>query len=115
MIFPGFHFPSHLPSFVHHSDVLEYLQSYKNHYDLSKFIKLGTFVEKIVPVNISTGDKASFATGKKIDDTATRDGDVCFNHWGRFKDTVKWIVTTQDVRSGQKTVEEYDAVFVCNG
>ena len=44
MAYPGFPFPKHLPSFVVHKDVLQYLQDYAKHYDVEKFIKVGPLV-----------------------------------------------------------------------
>ena len=44
MAYPGFPFPKHLPSFVVHKDVLQYLQDYAKHYDIEKFIKVGIFL-----------------------------------------------------------------------
>jgi len=41
MAFPGYAFPSELPSFIRHQEVLEYLQNYAQHYNLAKYIKVG--------------------------------------------------------------------------
>ena len=99
MIFPDFPFPSDLPSFVHHSKVLEYLQSYASHYKLYPFIRFGMLVDQVEPV---TTTKASV----NMEDQSNCRG---------FEDSVKWRVTTQDVETGVKTCEIYDAVLVCNG
>jgi cation diffusion facilitator CzcD-associated flavoprotein CzcO len=40
MGFPGYPFPSDLPSFPEHKDVLKYLKDYSEHYDLEKYIKV---------------------------------------------------------------------------
>lgn len=105
MSFPDFPFPSHLQSFVHHSEVLKYLQSYASHFDLNRFIKLGTEVDQITPI---FSDTRSNGTDTRVDNVGDKD-------LGRFEDKVKWRVTTQDVESKQITVEEYDTVLVCNG
>lgn len=39
MGFPGFPFPSNLPSFPEHKDVLKYLEDYADNYELHKHIK----------------------------------------------------------------------------
>ena len=105
MLFPDFPFPSHLPSFVTHQDVLKYLQDYTEHYGLDHFIKFKRLVKKIEPFfcdDINTEGK----TDPYADDISDQ---------GRFKDTVKWKLTSVDVDSGEKTLEEYDAIFICNG
>ena len=40
MAFPDLPFPSHLPSFMHHTDVLQYLQDYTDMFDLRKYIQV---------------------------------------------------------------------------
>jgi len=51
MAFPDFPFPENKEvSFVHHSEVLEYLESYKNQFEVNQFIKLNTMVSKVHPV-----------------------------------------------------------------
>ena len=51
MAFPDFSFPdSKDASFLHHSEVLEYLENYKRHFHLEKFIKLNTVVSKVNPI-----------------------------------------------------------------
>ena len=112
MFFPGFPFPSHLRSFIHNSKVLQYLQDYASCYDLNKFIKFGTVVEQVVPISTKNTECASLESNS---DVTTREDEISFHNWGRFTDTVKWRVTTKDVETGQRTSEEYDAIFVCNG
>lgn len=102
MVFPDFSFPSDLPSFVHHSKVLEYLQSYASHYRLNQFIRLGTVVDQVEPISITKAPEDHKSEG------------VSENCEG-FEDSVKWQVTTQDVETGIRTCETYDAVLVCNG
>jgi len=51
MAFPDFPFPDiEDTSFLHHSKVLEYLESYKKHFDLEKLIRFNTVVSKVDPV-----------------------------------------------------------------
>lgn len=40
MAFPGFPFPSHLPSFINHQDVANYLVDYADSNQLKRFIKV---------------------------------------------------------------------------
>ncbi len=100
MVFPDFPFPSHLPSFLTHQDVLRYLKDYMEHHKLKQFIKFGTLVEQVKPVVLND-----------VENTEK----VSFDDWGRFKDTVRWRVTSVDVESREEISEEYDAVLVCSG
>ncbi|XP_060591474.1 uncharacterized protein LOC132746370 [Ruditapes philippinarum] len=50
MAFPGFPFPSHLPSFIKHEEVLQYLKDYSQFYKLEKAIMFDTKVERVSPV-----------------------------------------------------------------
>jgi len=51
MAFPDFPFPASTDtSFVHHTDVLKYLEEYKNHFDLQKNINFNTIVSNVKPV-----------------------------------------------------------------
>ena len=88
MGFPGFPFKEDLPSFVHHSDMLDYLRTYCAHYRLERFIHFNTHVERVAPVETGTG--------------------FC-------GDSVRWSVTSKNTLSGERGVEMFDAVLVCNG
>lgn len=55
MAFPGFPFPSNLPSFMKHEDVLQYLKDYAKHYDILKLIKFDTMVDRVEPIDKKTG------------------------------------------------------------
>ncbi|XP_071083368.1 uncharacterized protein [Haliotis cracherodii] len=87
MAFPDFPFDSSLPSFIHHTDVAEYLRRYAQHFDLYKFIKFKTLVEHVSPVCQPNNTSA-----------------------------IKWNVTysAADNRNEQ-TTEEFESVIVCNG
>ena len=63
MLFPGFPFRSDLPSFVTHSDMLDYLQHYTEHYDLHKHVQFHTVVEGICPLPLSHSLPALHASG----------------------------------------------------
>ena len=93
MNYPGFPFSKHLPSFIHHSDFLEYLQQYAKHFDLYQYIQLYTQVIKVVPVH--ENEKCKMKNG--------------------FLDDVVWHVTTKNVITKEETSEFFDAVLVCNG
>lgn len=93
MLFPDFPFSSHLPSFISHYDVLDYLKSYATHYELNQFIRFGTMVEQVKPVPCGAPTEGSRG----------------------FKDSVKWRVTSVSLESGQSSEEDFDAVFVCIG
>ncbi|XP_033755055.1 LOW QUALITY PROTEIN: flavin-containing monooxygenase FMO GS-OX5-like [Pecten maximus] len=49
MAFPDFPFRKDLPSFVRHEDMLEYLESYADRFDLLKYIKFSTTVNSVHP------------------------------------------------------------------
>ena len=94
MAFPGFPFSQDLPSFVHHTDMLEYLKKYTNHYKLERFISFSTLVETILPVESAT---------------------KCLQENGLCLDQIKWEVTSRNLISNTSTTEVFDAVLVCNG
>ena len=96
MHFPGFPFNKELPSFVSHTDMLEYLQQYATHYDLYKNIQFHTLVEKVEPVQFEAA--------------ANPRGDS-----GVLGDNVTWKVTSRNVKTGDRQETKYDAVLVCNG
>jgi len=57
MFFPDFPFKKDLPSFIKHTDVLEYLKQYAVHHHLHRYIciQFCTLVDKVepVPINVS--------------------------------------------------------------
>lgn len=50
MAFPDYPFPESLPSFMHHTDVLKYLEDYCSHFNLEKYIKFKTKVDLVKAV-----------------------------------------------------------------
>lgn len=50
MEFPDFHYPEDTPSFPSQPDVLNYLHSYANKYDLKKHVKYSHLVVQVAPV-----------------------------------------------------------------
>jgi cation diffusion facilitator CzcD-associated flavoprotein CzcO len=90
--------------------MLEYLQSYADHYNIIPSIKFGTRVDQIQPVTINEVNITN-ASGVH----AELETENMSLHGWRFKDNVRWKVTTQDVETSIITSEEYDAVLVCNG
>ena len=97
---PGFPYPSNLPSFLHHSEVLKHLQDYTTHFDLHQYITCGMLVEKVTPLP---------------KENIKPEGKLNSDHCGQFADNVKWMVTTKNLESGEVISEEYDAVLVCTG
>lgn len=112
MLFPGFPFPSHLPSFPYHPEVHQYLTHYSQHFKLNRFIKFGTLVEQISPVPISDTNGCCHDNSEMNADSTGR---ATCTTVGEFGDSVRWSVTTRELASGQKTTELYDNVFLCNG
>ena len=92
MAFPGFPFPSHLPSFIPHSDMLKYLQDYTAHYDLTQYVEFYTQVVKVAPAMLPAGEK------KRVE-----------------LDDCLWAVTTRKVPSGDEKEEIFDMIMICNG
>ncbi len=88
MLFPGFPFNDHLPSFVHHTDVRSYLEKYTEHYKLDRFIQPGKLVDCVSPLPQTSADQI---------------------------DSVRWSVSTQGLSTGQMESEEFDFVLICNG
>ena len=118
MAFPDFPFSTNLTSYISHYDVHEYLKQYASHFKLNQVIKLGTYVERIVPIPITeseTDNHVSVGNSIQQNDKATTTGEPSFKNWGQFRDTVKWRITSLDVKSGERTSDDYDAVLVCNG
>ena len=87
MLYEGYPFPDDLPSFVHHSDFLKYLESFVNHFDLKKYINFNTEVVEVVP---------------KPDSSSLLDGTA-------------WEVTTKNLLTSTERKERFDAVIICNG
>lgn len=52
MGFPDYPFQPGGNSFIHHSEVLQYLRNYAKHYELYKFIQFNSRVREIKPMNI---------------------------------------------------------------
>lgn len=55
MAYPDLPFPQGLPSFVTHTDVMQYLRSYVEHFDLGKYINFSHQVLSVKPRNDKQG------------------------------------------------------------
>ncbi|XP_030648315.1 flavin-containing monooxygenase FMO GS-OX4 isoform X2 [Chanos chanos] len=86
MMFPDFPFDPKLPSFLHHQDVLHYLENYCNSHAITPHIKFSTVVEEVKPITMET----------------EREG------------ALMWEVISCGKCGGQST-EMFDSVFVCSG
>ncbi len=122
MAFPDFPFKPNHPhhSYIYHWEVLQYLQQYAAHYQLSRFIKFKTLVKQVAPSigNSSTSklEHAINAEAVVVGEMASGDGAGTETaSGGGFRNKVDWLVTTRDLLSGRQTTERYDAVLVCNG
>ena len=91
MNFPGHPFPPYTPTYVGSSEVLKYIHSYFGRFNLQKHIRFGHEVVSVDPIPESHSTKLST---------------ICSS---------RWKVCSQDLSTGEMTVEEYDAVLVCNG
>ncbi|XP_072255478.1 uncharacterized protein [Pyxicephalus adspersus] len=86
MEFPDFAFDQSLPSFIHHSEVLKYLEEYTDRFSIQPHIKFNTQVVSVTPV-----------LGEGRDEN------------------VSWDVTSQTQDSGDPVTERFDAIMVCVG
>ena len=91
MGFPDYPFPSKLPSFVGHRDVLKYLQGYADHFDIPKYIRFQCQVEHIDPISAIAAEK------------------------GSSMGSTKWKIRLHDLITGKKVSEKFDAVLICSG
>ena len=62
MAFPDFPFPASEDSFLHHSQVLDYLKLYCSNFQLEKFIKFNTKVSKVQPTKNDASKKWEVTT-----------------------------------------------------
>ena len=104
LAFPDFPFDPHHPSFLSFSDMLKYLQQYADYFQLTSLIQFNTTVVHVKP-------KGTECRPNPI-------GDKLYPSSGLRKQTFtfsQWSITTQNLITGQSTVETYDAVVICNG
>ena len=88
MAFPDFPFEENdqaTSSFLHHSEVRQYLEDYSAHFNLERFIQFETVVDKVEPLEEKE--------------------DNC----------LKWNVQTTCLQSKESKVSQFDSVLVCNG
>ena len=85
MAFPDHPFPNELPSFITNQDVVRYLDTYAERFELKKYIKLDHLVVSVKP--IADGNEAKQS----------------------------WDVVVKDLKSETVEKLLFDAVVVCNG
>nr|XP_006128359.1 flavin-containing monooxygenase FMO GS-OX-like 4 [Pelodiscus sinensis] len=83
MAFPDFPFAPSLPSFLHHSDVLAYLESYADHFHLRQHVRLWWRVEAVVcPAKGGWDLTAHWAQDRRVQATERFDAVfVCSGHY----------------------------------
>ncbi|XP_076130455.1 uncharacterized protein LOC143112091 isoform X2 [Alosa pseudoharengus] len=86
MMFPDFPFEAHLPSFLPHQDVQNYLKRYCTHFAITPHIKFDTAVEEVRPIAMEMDREKGLA----------------------------WEVTSCD-KHGTQNTETFDSVFICTG
>ncbi|KAM4675398.1 uncharacterized protein O3C94_008089 [Discoglossus pictus] len=86
MAFPDFPFDSSLPSFVHHSEVLRYLEKYADRFCIRPHIRFNCRVVSVFPV---LGEEKN--------------------------DKVSWDVTFHTESASQPVTQRFDAIMVCVG
>ena len=82
---PGLSYPSHLKSYLHHSEVLKYLRSYSAQFGADDIVQLNTMVTRVCPLESDDNGK------------------------------VMWEVTVMNVVDKKSYTGTFDAVVVCNG
>ncbi|KAK9129261.1 hypothetical protein Sjap_009748 [Stephania japonica] len=102
--FSDFPWPSSVQEkFPHHSQVLNYIQSYAHHFDLLRFIKFSTRVIDIEFDGASNEEMGSWST------TLWSGNDEPFNHRGR------WICSVEDTLKHTREVYQVEFVILCVG
>ncbi|KAK2823500.1 hypothetical protein Q7C36_020100 [Tachysurus vachellii] len=86
MMFPDFPFDFHLPSFLTHLDVQQYLETYCKSHDIMPHIKFNTMVEEVKPISMETDEGGG----------------------------MRWEVILRGMHGGHST-QIFDSVFICNG
>ncbi|XP_017548111.2 flavin-containing monooxygenase FMO GS-OX-like 4 [Pygocentrus nattereri] len=86
MMFPDFPFDSHLPSFLSHQDVQQYLERYCKSHAITPHIKFNTVVEEVKPISMETEEGGA----------------------------VTWEVISRGTYGGHST-QTFDSVFICSG
>ena len=86
MAFPDYPYSFSVPSFPHHSAILQYLRDYVQHFNLRQYIRFRTRVVQVVPVD--SGEK--------------------WTGWNVSTETVGETPPTKETKV-------FDAVLVCNG
>ncbi|XP_075763357.1 uncharacterized protein LOC102460357 isoform X3 [Pelodiscus sinensis] len=82
MAFPDFPFAPSLPSFLHHSDVLAYLESYADHFHLRQHVRLWWRVEAVCPAKGGWDLTAHWAQDRRVQATERFDAVfVCSGHY----------------------------------
>jgi cation diffusion facilitator CzcD-associated flavoprotein CzcO len=76
-----FPFPADLPSFVHHSVVLQYLHAYAKAFDLERLISYSTAVNRVNVLRTSDGEKFEVITGEGNDNEVFDAVMVCNGHY----------------------------------
>ena len=98
MAFREYPFPSALPSFVTHRNVQEYLQSYRDHYELQKYISYNTRVDQLTVLKEET---SCFSVSSDPNETSP-------------KIKLQWS-TRNDGAAVTHEEDVFDGVFICNG
>ena len=103
-MFPDFHFDPHLPSFIHHTEMANYLQQYADHFNLIPCIQFNTVVLSVKPAG-------TIHIPPPIGDEFYGSCEVP----RRGFSFAQWKVSTQNLLTKEISTEIYDAVVICNG
>lgn len=90
MCYPDFPFKDSLPTFPHHTDVLDYIKQYTDHYDLHKFIHYNFEATNVKPLFSPSPPPPG-------------------------SNECQWEVTVRDVLSGKEARKLYDVIMICTG
>ena len=88
MAFPDYPFPVSPNSYLHHTEVRQYLEGYTEQFNLKKYIQFRTEVQMIKPVT---------SIGCNTEDNG------------------RWLVTTKNLDTRETETNEFSGIMVCNG
>ena len=93
MAFPDYPFPSSENSYLHHTQVRQYLENYSNHFNLQKCIKFRTEVLHVKPIK-QNGHQTNSSVKRRDE---------------------RWLVTSKNLDTGIIETNEFVGVVVSNG
>ncbi|KAL7564745.1 hypothetical protein ACA910_010156 [Epithemia clementina (nom. ined.)] len=104
------HFGKALPSYPPRAVLLDYLKGRAEHFDLKKYIQFNTVVRRVTFGNKhNVVPPTTSSTDEQHNNSSNNDSELLSTSSSSF------TVVTQDLRTKQETVHEFDYVFCCSG